>query len=228
MREWPDECVDLIVTSPPYNAGDNDTWGYQPNSSVGQNFYSGYKDNMDEKDYISWCLDVIKECLRVSRYVFWNVQFNRSTRGMILSLQNEFFDRMKDIFIWHKQEKYLLGASRGLMAKGWEYVFMLGGDDSTLFKYNNFTGNNYVPNIKTWYKSKSFPEHHATFPEELPRYFVQHFTRKDDIVCDPFGGVGTTAVACTELNRNWICIDIEPKYKDIAMKRLQGATIGLF
>jgi hypothetical protein len=51
------------------------------------------------------------------------------------------------------------------------------------------------------------------------------------IVCDIFMGSGTTAVVAQELGRDWIGIDLGGKdgeYKKMAMKRLQGATIGLF
>ena len=47
------------------------------------------------------------------------------------------------------------------------------------------------------------------------------------IVLDPFMGSGTTAVVAQELGRDWVGIDLNPKYRDIAIKRLQGVTIGL-
>lgn len=227
MRQMPDESVDLIVTSPPYNMGSGKSLGYQPRSTVGQRIYESYDDNMNPDEYYTWCISIITECLRVSRYVFWNMQYVRSTRDAIVHIQDRFRENLKDIFIWHKQSVASITSKSGGMAKGWEYVFMFGQDNRSTFNYNNFPENGYVPNIKTWYKSKYFTNHHATFPEELPRYFIEHFTKKGDLVLDPFAGSGTTAVACIELNRNWICIDIEPKYRELAMKRIQGATIGM-
>ena len=102
MKTIPDKSVDLVVTSPPYNMG-GVSLGYQPLSTVGQKHYGEYHDKMKNQEYVDWCLKVIKECLRISRYVFWNVQFVRSTRGMILALQNTFENNLKDIFIWQKQ-----------------------------------------------------------------------------------------------------------------------------
>jgi site-specific DNA-methyltransferase (adenine-specific) len=43
-------------------------------------------------------------------------------------------------------------------------------------------------------------------------------------VCDPFMGSGTTGVACVQLSRKFIGIEIEPKYFDIACKRIEEAT----
>jgi len=47
------------------------------------------------------------------------------------------------------------------------------------------------------------------------------------IVLDPFMGSGTVAQVATELGRDWIGIDLKPKYREIAIKRLKGVPIGL-
>lgn len=219
MKEMPDNSIDLVLTSPPYNMGEV-SLGYQPLSTVGQKLYGEYRNNKDDKKYVEWCIFVVQECLRVSRYVFWNVQFVRSTRNMIFTLQEKFKNRLKDIFIWQKQAVANIVAENGGMAKGWEYVFMFGENDKSTFEYNNFPQNGYVPNIKTWYKNETFKEHHATFTREMARYFCQYFTKRGDTILDPLGGVGTTAVTCKELGRNFISIDISCDYCRIAEQRL--------
>jgi len=60
-------------------------------------------------------------------------------------------------------------------------------------------------------------------PLKLIKNIILHTTDKDDIVLDCFGGSGTLAVACKELNRNFIIIEKEDKYCDIAIKRLDGS-----
>ena len=47
------------------------------------------------------------------------------------------------------------------------------------------------------------------------------------VVLDPSMGSGTVAQVAQELGRDWIGIDLNEKYKKMAMKRIQGATIGL-
>jgi site-specific DNA-methyltransferase (adenine-specific) len=220
--------VDLVLTSPPYNMGKGKSLGYQPLSKVGQKFYGEYSDDKTDEQYCDWCIKVIRECLRVSRYVFWNVQFVRSTRGMILMIQNEFQNNLKDIFIWEKQAVSSITGKNGGMAKGWEYVFMFGQDNLSTFPYNNFPKNGYVPNIKTWYKKESFKEHHATFTQEMCVYFCEYFTKKGDTVLDPFMGTGTTGDACKELGRNFIGIEIDPTYFKIAEQRINNTTELMF
>jgi len=62
--------------------------------------------------------------------------------------------------------------------------------------------------------------HSAAFPEELPSWFIRLFTRPGDLVLDPFLGSGTTAVVCVALNRNYLGIELNPEYIEIAEKRI--------
>ena len=228
MKGIPDKSIDLVLTSPPYNMGNGKNLGGQPNSTIGQKFYEEYDDNKNDKEYVVWCLSIISECLRVSRYVFWNVQFVRSCRDAIFALQDKFRSNIKDIFIWQKQAVASITANKGGMAKGWEYIFMLGEDNKSIFEYNNFPKNRYVPNIQTWYKKDTFPEHHATFTKEMAVYFCEYFTKETDLILDPFLGSGTTAVACKRLNRRFIGIEISEKYCQIARDRLANEVEPLF
>jgi len=63
--------------------------------------------------------------------------------------------------------------------------------------------------------------HSATFPVELPAWFIKLFTQPGDVVLDPFLGSGTTAVAAKQLNRRCIGIDINQDYIQLAQQRLE-------
>jgi len=70
--------------------------------------------------------------------------------------------------------------------------------------------------------SKPFKEaHFATFPPELPKICIKASTRERDIVLDPFNGSGTTGLVARELGRNYIGIDINPKYLDMTINRVE-------
>jgi len=62
--------------------------------------------------------------------------------------------------------------------------------------------------------------HPCPKPVEWARWFIKRFSKENDIVLDPFMGSGTTAVACKQLNRNFIGFEISQEYVDIANKRL--------
>lgn len=99
-------------------------------------------------------------------------------------------------------------------------------------------GSGFGKNVSNWVdRSMAYPTnvlhlatecsnrgHSAAFPVEIPKWFITLFTQANDVVLDPFMGSGTTAVACEELNRRFIGIELKPEYCQIARDRLRGAT----
>lgn len=69
--------------------------------------------------------------------------------------------------------------------------------------------------------------HSATFPIELPAWFIKLFTKPGDMVLDPFMGSGTTAFAAVQLGRNFVGIDINKEYIELARERTAQEQIRL-
>ena len=65
-------------------------------------------------------------------------------------------------------------------------------------------------------------KHPAVFPEQLARDHILSWSNENDIVLDPFLGSGTTGVACKNLNRNFIGIELDEKYYKIACERINN------
>ena len=70
--------------------------------------------------------------------------------------------------------------------------------------------------------------HFATFPEELVYPMVLAGCPKGGVVLDPFMGSGTTAVVAKKNNRNYVGIELNPEYKEMAERRIKGTTRKLF
>ena len=73
------------------------------------------------------------------------------------------------------------------------------------------------------YSGDIFYEHPSQKPVRLMNKVVKYATKDGDIVLDPFMGSGTTGVACANLGRKFIGIEIERKYFDIACERIEAA-----
>ena len=77
-------------------------------------------------------------------------------------------------------------------------------------------------------KAKPEKRYHPTQkPLELMTWVVENYTKDGDIILDPFMGSGTTGVACAKLGRSFISIEKDPKYFDIAKRRIEEAQSQL-
>jgi len=101
-------------------------------------------------------------------------------------------------------------------------------------KIENWVGRElaYPDNVLHLATECSNRNHSATFPVDLPAWFIKLFTQPNDIVLDPFMGSGTTAVAAKQLGRRCIGIEIDPAYIQIAQSRLneiqaQGSLLDI-
>jgi DNA modification methylase len=73
----------------------------------------------------------------------------------------------------------------------------------------------FLPSVSTNKK------HPAVFPSKIPNWFIKLFSKEGDIVLDPFCGSGTTVIEARKLNRNYLGIDCEKKYCDLAESQLK-------
>jgi site-specific DNA-methyltransferase (adenine-specific) len=80
-----------------------------------------------------------------------------------------------------------------------------------------------------YFQTKSSPKkgtfnHPCPKPIDCALWIIERSTEENDLILDPFIGSGTTAIACLETNRNFIGMELEPKYVDIANKRINDFT----
>ena len=66
--------------------------------------------------------------------------------------------------------------------------------------------------------------HPATFPVKFPAEYIQALTNEGDIVTEPFGGSGSTMIACEQLDRRCFMMEISPHYCDVIIKRWEDFT----
>lgn len=79
-----------------------------------------------------------------------------------------------------------------------------------VFEEEHYVSTNVLESATVCYNK----EHSAAFPLELPTWFIKLFTKKGDLVLDPFMGSGTTAFACLATERNYIGIEIMEEYAE--------------
>ena len=218
MKQMPDDFVDIVVTSPPYNIGNSRANTNNPNL-----VYDTYTDDLEIDVYFDQTKFWIDECLRVSKhYVFWNIGEYAGCKGIAGFIMNTYRENLKENFIWIKPNPNPTG--RNIVCNSYEYIFCLVKEnaDKRKYDYNNF-GDNMIKNyiIKPVNNNKDNGGHGYAFGEWLPKYFIHNFSKKGDTVYDCFMGSGTTAVAAIQLDRKFIGSEISEKYVDIENKRIE-------
>ena len=227
MKEIPDGSVDLVLTSPPYNMNLRIRNGKYCSRQIVKELttkYESFDDNLSMNDYFEFNKKVLTECLRISDLVFYNVQFLTGNKPALFKLLGEFSDKVKEFIIWDKVNAQPAIAA-GVMNSQFEVLIVLQNSkpESRSFacaEFDRGTLSN-VWNIKRG--KKIHKSHGATFPIELAEKVISNFSAEGAKVLDPFLGVGTTGVACKNLKRKFIGIELDENYFKIAQDRIEKA-----
>lgn len=215
MKRMPDNFVDLVVTSPPYN--------FDAGSGLG-NKYNGQKDGKSMNEYYEWSVKIITELLRVSKLVCYNIQMLAGNKEALMQLIGKFAFQIRDIIIWDKMNEAPAMNEKVLNSR-FEFIFILsangGGRKIEEAQFDRGT----VSNLwKISHGKQLFKEHSATFTELLSDKLVKCFSKENDLVYDCFMGSGTTAISSLRYKRNFIGSEISPKYCKLANKRIENFT----
>jgi site-specific DNA-methyltransferase (adenine-specific) len=221
------ECVDLVFTSPPYNMRTrirNGKYTTREKSEHFSNKYSYFDDALSIEEYYSFHRKVIEELLNKSKILIYNIQIVTGSKEAWFKLIGYFSTYIKDIIIWDKGNGQP-AMHNNVLNRCYELLLILEKDNKAgrVIQGSNFKRGelNDIWRIK---RAKNLSnEHTAVFPIELAEKVISNFSNEGDIVLDCFSGLGTTAVACINTKRNFIGIELEPKYVEIANKRIQEA-----
>jgi len=214
--------MDAVVTSPPYNTLNpkSKPSGLHAERISGHNIWmdkqGGYFDQMAEDDYQEWqrkCLDLF---LKVAPIVWINHKTRYRNGEGIHPLRFYNAPLFAEV-IWDRGGSMALNCGR--FAPSHEYWFGFGKpvrwDDSV----NKLMSVWHIPPREGKDKDNNHP---CPYPERLVIPIIKGCVH-DGACIDPFMGSGTTGVACMNLKRKFIGIEIEPKYFDIACERIENA-----
>jgi len=225
LNKIKDNSIDCVITSPPYNMNLRIRNGKYCSRQIIKEFstkYSNFNDNLSIKKYNNFHSLVLKELLRVSKVVFYNIQIVTGSKRSIFKMIGDFNNYLKDIIIWDKCTAQP-AMQKQVLNRQIEFILIFETDYpiSRQFKYANFERGtlNDIWNIKRDISTNK--NHNATFPINLIRKILINFTNENDIIYDPFMGTGTTAIACLIEKRKFIGSEIDKEYFEAALKRIE-------
>ncbi|MEM4364080.1 MAG: site-specific DNA-methyltransferase [Candidatus Diapherotrites archaeon] len=227
LTQIPDDCVDLVFTSPPYNV------------NLG---YDTYHDNLPFDVYFDFLLAVFFECFRILKpggrlvvNIGDNIVFGVPTSAILTSKLLDKGFVWYDTIIWNKKNyssgNFLgswLSPSCPVIKKTYEFVIIFAKNTkkhvgnsclSDLTKKEFLAYTNSIWEFSGESKMLEYG-HPAMFPEELARRVIKLFSFVDDVVVDPFSGVGTTLFVAKSLKRHYFGVDVSKVYCEKAKQRL--------
>ena len=214
MKTLENESIDLIVTDPPYKVTPKGCAGNSGGMMITKETMKGkiFKHNdIKPIDYIPEFYRLLKDgshCYIMTNHVNLQEMLNVATECG--------FHFIKSL-VWNKGNKIM---GRFYMSQ-FEYIlFFRKGKGKKINKCGTADILN-VPNKKT--KDENGKNLHDTEkPVELMKILVENSSQVGELVLDPFVGVGATAIACKELDRQYIGVELDEHYYNIAVNRIDN------
>ena len=234
MQMLPEDSVDLIVTSPPYNIGID---------------YDVYEDDKSWDEYYSWCEKWLRECYRVLKkdggricldhYLSLGTsKYRTSPISTLYTIMEKIGFKHHSIAVWtditlakrtawgsylKASAPYINSPFEGILIDYKENWKKLEKGISTIEKDDFVKLTRGVWDIKT--ETRGLTK--ANFSIDLPTKAINLLSYEGDVILDPFMGSGTTAVASIKLNRHYIGFEISEEYCKIADNRVKQVLKNL-
>lgn len=233
MKSLPDKSVDLVFADPPFNIGIK---------------YDTHNDNMPYEEYYKWSEKWIGEIGRLLKnngaiyiaigdefaaeiniilkragfhfrnWIIWYYTFGQNQRKKFNRAHTHILYFVKDKNQFTFNDKNIrIPSARQLIYKD-KRANPIGKIPDDVWQFSRVCGT---------FKER-IEKHPCQMPEDLLKLIIKASSNEEDLILDPFLGSGTTAVACKELGRKYIGIEISPEYCEIARRRVGAIPETLF
>lgn len=212
--------ADMVFTSPPYN--------------INSGMYETYTDDLKSEEYIEFNIKTVEEWKKhLKGYLFWNISYNKNARWEFLEIMYRIIKetglRFLELVVWDKGHGIPITA-KGQLTRQYEDILVVDDQnkDIELFSilnnqktnvFNKRTGRGLTNYWRIDTANTQIDNHLACYPVKLPAKAIQVMTKEGDMIADPFGGSGSTLIACEQLNRRCYMMELDPKYCDVIRKR---------
>lgn len=208
--------VDCIITDPPYEIDyQNNTWDKK--NSLNWNYLFGLFDELTRPEsniiifqgWSSVCntLSCLPSSLILKNWIAWDRIKGRGAKTNLVSTREDILWIIKsDKYIFNKISSNIKKVTAGMGAKN--------GNEFRALS-NVWTD---ISPIVPWSKERNI--HPTQKPVQLMERCIKLWSNENNLILDPFMGSGSTGIACKNLNRNFIGIEKEKEYFEIAKERI--------
>lgn len=255
LKSLPPNCIDLIITSPPYADSRKKTYGgvhpdtyvewFMPKAAEFKRvlkptgtFILNIKEKVVEGERHTYVLELIL-AMRQQGWL-WTEEFIWHKRNSYPGKwPNRFRDSWERLLQFNKEKKFNIYQEAVMVPMGdWAKSRLSNLSETDQVRDESRVESGFGKRVANWVgRDKVYPTnvlhlatetsnrgHSATFPMALPEWFIKLFTQEGDVVLDPFIGSGTTAIAAHKLGRDYIGVEIDPYYHQVALEAIEAAT----
>lgn len=212
MKDIPDKSIDLIVIDPPYELETQRGGGFFRNSNEKRRKYQDEIENM-MTGISEQLLDILcNKMKKVNMYIF-------CSRTQMLTLLN-YANKNNfswNLLTWHKTNP--IPTCNNKYLNDTEYIVFMREKGVQVFGSYHTKKSYFITSVNK--KEKQLYRHPTIKPLDIIENLIINSSQENDTILDCFMGSGTTGVACKKLNRNFIGIELDEKYFNIAKERIE-------
>ena len=214
MKELKVNSIDAIITDPPYNISRDNNFATMGRAGID---FGEWDKDFELTSWIKVAEPLLKKGGNIVIFNDW-----KNMTNITQSLEDNGFE-VKDLIRWKKTNAMPRNRDRRFITDYEVAVWAVkkGGK----WTFNRLSNTYEIPEIVGGVTPKSEKVdggHPTQKPVYVMRWLIERLTNEGDVVLDPFMGSGTTGVACKELNREFIGIELDEKYYNIACNRING------
>lgn len=222
LKKLPDNSVDLILTDPPYNLG---LFMHKRGTNLQKmrenHFaYSGW----DDLEFDKWKEEMdrfLGECNRVLKTKGALIIFMSIIKvETIINLAEKHHFYYKTVGTWHKKNPMPRNMNLHFLNSTESWLYFINEGTTGTFNNNGKPVHDFVETSTISASERKLGKHPTQKPVALMEHFIKLLSNPGDTVLDPFMGSGSTGVAALNAKRNFIGIELNEEYFNLAYKRI--------
>lgn len=223
MQSLPDKSIDLIVIDPPYNLGNFMKNRATNLAKMRDNFFGAA--GWDDLEYDDWLLSMdryFSEAARIMKNGGAMIVFMAIIKvESIIQLAEKYGFYYKTTGVWHKLNPMPRNMNLHFVNSTEAWIYFTYKKRTGTFNNNGKVIHDFIETSVTPNGERRYGKHPTQKPEQLITHFIQILSNPGDTVLDSFMGSGTTGVVAKRLGRNFIGIEYDKEYYEMASQRIK-------
>lgn len=223
MKKIANDSVDLILTDPPYNLGNFMINRSTNLAKMRENFFANAGwDNLEFDEWVERMDSFFEDAARIiktggSMIIFMSIIKVET----IIKLAEKHGFYYKTTGIWHKLNPMPRNMNLHFVNSTEAWIYFTYKKKTGTFNNENKMIHDFIETSVVSNGEKKAGKHPTQKPIALLEHFVKLLSNEGDLVVDPFMGSGSTGVVCKKMGRNFVGVEFDKEYYEIAQRRIE-------